>query len=69
MLASTSLELKECKKFLSKECSVNNHLKKELHQFKVSASAEWKVNTKVSSIIQRARVCVLRVAACMEILL
>lgn len=52
VLTSTSLELKECKKFLTKECGINNHLKKELHQFKVSASAEWKVNTKVSSIIQ-----------------
>ena len=36
-LASTTQELLECKNVLTKECSTNRSLKKELNQFKVSA--------------------------------
>lgn len=35
-LDSTGMELRECKKFLTKECATNSCLKQELNQFKVS---------------------------------
>ena len=36
VIASTNLDLKECKNRLAKECSSNTRLKQELHHFKVS---------------------------------
>lgn len=41
VLESTTYELQECKKFLTKECSTNNCLKQELTQFKVRELHYW----------------------------
>lgn len=50
-LTCTSLELKECKKFLAKECGNNEHLKKELQQFKVSVAIQHNGNQARNAVL------------------
>ena len=69
-----NLELKECKRSLAKECGNNEHLKKELQQFKVSATyyamaSKWKMKLCCKIIIKLCSQKECDVFACRVILL